>query len=70
MTAVSAATAIVVKEVWGEYSVVARQNSTLKTRNTNSTAEKFLRLISVFEVVFVRLNDFVQSNKGFRFTLL
>ena len=68
-----AATAIAVEEVRGEYVAVARQNSTLSNAKYKQYGGEVLKLISVFEEVFVRLktlNDFVQRNKGFYFTLL
>ena len=68
-----AATAIAVEEVWGEYVAVARQNSTLSNAKYKQYGREGLKLISVFEEVFVRLktlNDFVQRHKGFYFTLL
>ena len=68
-----AATAIAVEEIWGEYVAVARQNSTLSNAKYKQYGEEVLKLISVFEEVFVRLktlNDFVQRHKGFYFTLL
>ena len=68
-----AATAIAVEEVWGEYVAVARQNSTLSNAKYKQYGGEVLKLISVFEEVFVclkTLNDFVQRHKGFYFTLL
>ena len=70
---VGAATAIAVEEVWGEYVAVARQNSTLSNAKYKQYGGEVLKLIRVFEEVFVRLktlNDFAQRHKGFYFTLL
>ena len=58
-----------VEEVWGENVAVARQ----KQREIQIVRlRSFKIIVSVFEAVFARLktlNDFLQRNRGFYFTL-